>query len=59
MKSPTVERFANIEELDPESKYLVHKAKDATQHSYAPYSKFNVGAALMLEDGTIVTGSNP
>ncbi|MEJ0033109.1 MAG: hypothetical protein WDO15_23470 [Bacteroidota bacterium] len=26
--------------------------------SYAPYSKFNVGAALMLEDGTIVTGSN-
>ncbi|HEX8059796.1 MAG TPA: cytidine deaminase [Cyclobacteriaceae bacterium] len=58
MKSPTVERFANIEELDAESKYLVHKAKDATQHSYAPYSKFNVGAALILEDGTIVTGSN-
>ncbi|MEI9918045.1 MAG: cytidine deaminase [Bacteroidota bacterium] len=58
MKSPTVERFENVEDLDAESKYLVHKAKDATQHSYAPYSKFNVGAALMLEDGTIVTGSN-
>lgn len=58
MKSPTVERFATVEELDAESKYLVHKAKDATQHSYAPYSKFNVGAALMLDDGTIVTGSN-
>jgi cytidine deaminase len=58
MKSPTVERFSNVEELDAESKYLVHRAKDATQHSYAPYSKFNVGAALMLEDGTIVTGSN-
>jgi cytidine deaminase len=58
MKSPTVEKFGSVEELDAESKYLVHKAKDATQYSYAPYSKFNVGAALMLEDGTIVTGSN-
>jgi len=58
MKAPSVEKFKNIEDLDAESKYLVHKAKDATHHSYAPYSKFNVGAALMLEDGTIVTGSN-
>jgi cytidine deaminase len=58
MKAPSVERFKHIEDLDSESKYLVHKAKDATQHAYAPYSKFCVGAALMLEDGTIVTGSN-
>jgi cytidine deaminase len=58
MKAPGVEEFNTIEDLDSESKYLVHKAKDATLHSYAPYSKFNVGAALMLEDGSIVTGSN-
>lgn len=58
MKSPTIERFKHLEDLDSESKYLVHKAKDATLTSYAPYSKFHVGAALMLEDGTIVTGSN-
>jgi cytidine deaminase len=58
MKGPSVEHFKSIEDLDSESKYLVHKAKDATLHSYAPYSKFHVGAALMLEDGTIVTGSN-
>lgn len=58
MKAPAVEQFKNIEDLDSESKYLVHKAKDATQHSYAPYSKFHVGSALMLDDGTIVTGSN-
>jgi cytidine deaminase len=58
MKAPAVEQFKNIEDLDSESKYLVHKAKDATQHAYAPYSKFHVGAALMLEDGTIITGSN-
>jgi cytidine deaminase len=58
MKSSTIERFNSVEELDSESKYLVHKAKDATLTSYAPYSKFNVGAALMLDDGTIITGSN-
>jgi cytidine deaminase len=53
-----IEHFADIEELDNESKYLVHKAKEATAHSYSPYSKFQVGAALILEDGTLVTGAN-
>jgi cytidine deaminase len=53
-----VEYFDDIEDLDNESKYLVHKAKEATAYSYAPYSKFHVGAALMLEDGTVVSGSN-
>lgn len=52
------EKFKKLEDLDAESKYLVHKAKDATQTSYAPYSKFHVGAALLLEDGTLVIGSN-
>ena len=50
--------YSGIEDLDSESKYLVHKAKEATSHTYAPYSKFCVGAALILEDGTLVTGSN-
>ncbi|HCW06860.1 MAG TPA: cytidine deaminase [Cytophagales bacterium] len=50
--------FDHLEELDSESKYLVHKAKEATAHAYAPYSKFHVGAALVLDDGTIVTGAN-
>jgi cytidine deaminase len=49
---------ANLDDLDLESKYLVHKAKDATNHAYAPYSKFLVGAAVMLTDGKIVTGTN-
>lgn len=52
------EFFHNIEELDNESKYLVHKAKEAAHHAYAPYSKFHVGAALILSDGTLITGSN-
>ena len=52
------QQYAHLEDLDSESKYLVHKAKEATQHAYAPYSKLLVGSALILEDGTLVTGSN-
>ncbi|NJM26044.1 MAG: cytidine deaminase [Bacteroidia bacterium] len=48
----------HIEDLDAESKYLAHKAKEATQHAYAPYSKFHVGAAVLLDDGTVITGTN-
>ena len=37
---------------------LVSAAKEASGDAYAPYSNFNVGAAVLLEDGTIVKGSN-
>ena len=47
-----------LDDLDNESKYLIHKAKEATSHSYSPYSKFQVGAAIILDDGTLITGSN-
>ena len=53
-----IEYFNHLEDLDSESKYLAHKAKEATTHAYAPYSKFCVGAALILDDGTIVSGAN-
>jgi cytidine deaminase len=33
-------------------------AEAAAQHSYSPYSHFRVGAALLLEDGSVVTGCN-
>lgn len=45
-------------ELAEEEKKLVDMAKDATAGSYSPYSKFSVGAALLLENGEIVTGAN-
>ena len=50
--------YDNIEDLDTESKYLVHKAKEATAHSYSPYSRFCVGSAVVLEDDTVITGAN-
>jgi cytidine deaminase len=37
---------------------LCEKAFEATFSSYAPYSKFYVGCALLLENGEILTGSN-
>ena len=48
----------DMEELNEEDRQLVEAAKQATNGSYAPYSKFNVGAAVRLQDGTIVVGAN-
>jgi len=48
----------NFDELDKKDSNLVEEAMKATEGSYSPYSGFKVGAALLLDDGTIVTGSN-
>ena len=37
---------------------LIDAAAEARDHAYAPYSKFRVGAALALRDGSVVTGVN-
>jgi cytidine deaminase len=37
---------------------LLKAADEAREHCYAPYSKFRVGCAVLLEDGSIVTGVN-
>lgn len=54
----TISEGQSLDHLDSESKYLIHKAKEAANHAYAPYSKFYVGAALILDDGTVITGAN-
>jgi homotetrameric cytidine deaminase len=41
-----------------QQKELLDAAEQAAHHSYAPYSGFRVGAALLLESGAIVTGAN-
>lgn len=45
-------------ELVQEDRELVEAALQAASGAYAPYSHFHVGAALRLESGVIVTGSN-
>ncbi len=50
--------FDSIEELPSAAKELMEKAIEAKQDAYAPYSKFKVGAAFLLDNGAIVTGSN-
>ena len=50
--------YETIDELEPGDKELAHAAIEAMQGSYAPYSNFNVGAAVMFEDGEIVKGAN-
>lgn len=47
-----------IEELSTEDNHLLQKATDMCKKAYSPYSEFNVGAAVLLENGEIVTGSN-
>ena len=48
----------SLNEVPDEEQLLVNAALIVTGQSYAPYSKFHVGAAALLADGTIVTGSN-
>src|ERR1035441_10659230 len=42
----------------PALEELMERANEAALHSYSPYSGFKVGAALLLTNGEIVTGTN-
>lgn len=46
------------DELDDDTRQLAACAKDATNNSYSPYSGFCVGAAIRLDEGTIIKGAN-
>lgn len=48
----------SINDLNKNDAELLHKAREATNHAYAPYSNFFVGAAARLKDETIITGAN-
>lgn len=48
----------SLDELDATAQSLIHTALEATENSYAPYSRFHVGAALMLDNGTVLKGAN-
>ena len=50
--------YTSKEELLPNDKDLMLLAIEARNRSYSPYSKFSVGAAVLLDNGEIVTGNN-
>ncbi|MEN8836002.1 MAG: cytidine deaminase [Polaribacter sp.] len=54
----TVMLYESIDALEKEDAFLMKKAIEARGKSYAPYSNFHVGAALLLDNGAIVLGNN-
>lgn len=54
----TLELYDSLEELPEEVRDLMGEACEAREKAYAPYSRFKVGAAVLLDNGKTVTGSN-
>ncbi|MFY7989297.1 MAG: cytidine deaminase [Fluviicola sp.] len=54
----TYEIFADWKELAAADQELIVLAQEAADQAYAPYSEFHVGAALRLDDGTLIKGNN-
>lgn len=54
----SVIKVCQMEELSSEERHLIELAIEATSRSYAPYSKFHVGAAVRLDNGVEIIGCN-
>ena len=54
----SVRTYKNHDELEEEVLSLIIIANESAQNAYAPYSHYKVGAALLLNNGKIVTGNN-
>jgi cytidine deaminase len=52
------EEFTSASQMTPEDQEMVAAAIQAQKGSYSPYSKFQVGAALKLENGLVLKGAN-
>ena len=52
---PVIE--AQYDELTETDRRLIDEARQATERSYAPYSRFHVGAAILLDNGETLTGA--
>lgn len=50
--------YDDVSELPSNVQVLMNKAIEARKNAYAPYSKFSVGAALLLENNQIILGNN-
>lgn len=54
----TTMKHTQYKDLNNSQKELLNAASEVMKHSYHPYSKFSVGAALRAKDGQIITGTN-
>lgn len=54
----TYHKYNNITELPAHLQTLMQKAVEVRQNAYIPYSSFAVGAAVLLDNGEIITGNN-
>ena len=52
------QEYDSSEELPENERDLLKQAKSVLNSAYAPYSKYHVGAAVLLENGKIYTGNN-
>lgn len=56
--STTLEIYESLNELSSEVRSLMNSAVEARDKAYAPYSKFHVGAAILLDNNEVISGSN-
>ncbi len=56
--SATIELYESIDKLPADVIKLMNTAIEAREKAYAPYSKFNVGAAILLDNDEVISGSN-
>jgi len=50
--------FDDLKDIPSDVQQLMQKASEARDNAYAPYSKFHVGTAILLDSDEVVTGSN-
>ncbi|MCB0462101.1 MAG: cytidine deaminase [Flavobacteriaceae bacterium] len=50
--------YEDVKDIPSDVQQLMQKASEARINAYAPYSKFHVGAAILLDNNEVVTGSN-
>lgn len=50
--------YPDISDLSEENQKLISNAQKAVSNAYAPYSKFSVGAAVLLDNGKTIEGNN-
>ena len=52
------DEYEKLSDLSPDSQKLILIARESSKNAYAPYSKFSVGAAVLLANGEIIRGNN-